>query len=310
MAGTEVNLYSVGDVDLTAMMDTLDRQRITFHALSLTNYDNTSLPAIAAGSHEEVAGTLFKFTVEEAITGWGAIANDTAAYIKLVPAGTDPDTVTAEFTDTAPTWSDAKQGWYGTAAAANHRYIGGLHRVDAATYSQKWLYGTFDTSIQTIKVYGDGTIGDLDISGSLILSGASRARVTKNNAQSINNASSTIVQYDDEDYDNLGEFASYRFTAKEAGYYFVTASLLSANVLWAGGEYWQITLFKDGAAISSGFKNIASAGETRTFQSIVSDVVYLAATNFIDIRVYQNSGIAINTDTSATHNYFSVHRLS
>ncbi len=139
-AGTEINLYAVGDVDLTALMNTVDLQRVTYQGLSLTNYDNTSLPAIAAGSLAEVAGALFKFASEEAITGWGAISNDTAAYIKLVPAGTDPDTVTAEFTDTAPTWSDAKQGWYGTGGAANHRYVATLHRVDAATYSNKNLY--------------------------------------------------------------------------------------------------------------------------------------------------------------------------
>ncbi len=138
MAGAEVNLYAIGDVDLEALMNTVDLQRVTYQGLSLTNYDNTALPAIAAGSLAEVAGTLFKLTVEEAITGWGGVAVG-AAYIKLVPAGTDPDTVTAEFTDTAPTWSDAKQGWYGTAAAANHKYIGGLHRVDAATYYNKYL---------------------------------------------------------------------------------------------------------------------------------------------------------------------------
>ncbi len=171
MAGTEVNLYGVGDVDLTAMMDTLDRQRITFHALSLTNYDNTSLPAIAAGSHEEVAGTLFKFAGEEAITGWAGIGNDTAAYIKLVPAGTDPDTVTAEFTDISPTWSDAKQGYYGTGGNANHKYVAGLYKVDAATYSKKRLYKSgpapnvrtdevFDEAITSAKIgFADLTDG-------------------------------------------------------------------------------------------------------------------------------------------------------
>ena len=140
MAGAQVSLYGTGDTDLTALMNTVDLQRVTFQGLSLTNYDNTSLPAIAAGSLVEVAGALFKFASEEAITGWGGIGDDTPAYIKLVPAGTTPDEVTAEFTDTAPAWSDAKQGWYGTGGNANHRYVGGLHRVDAATYSKKWIY--------------------------------------------------------------------------------------------------------------------------------------------------------------------------
>ena len=160
MSGAQVNLYAIGDVDLQAIMNTVDLQRVTFQGLSLTNYDNTSLPAIAAGSLAEVAGTLFKFTVEEAITGWGAIANDTAAYIKLVPAGTTPDEVTAEFTDTAPTWSDAKQGWYGTGGAANHRYIATLMKVDAATYADKHLYaGRRNTGVKigSFTIDGNGT---------------------------------------------------------------------------------------------------------------------------------------------------------
>ncbi len=155
MAGTEINLYGVGDVDLTALMNTVDLQRVTFHGLSLTNTGNDNEPAIAAGSLAEVAGTLFKFTSEEAITGWGAIANDTDAYIKLVPAGTDPDTVTAEFTDTAPTWSDTKQGWYGTGGSANHRYVAGVKRGTTAAdywekYYIKWQPGDLATKIVRI----------------------------------------------------------------------------------------------------------------------------------------------------------------
>ncbi len=157
MAGAEVNLYGVGDVDLTALMNTVDLQRVNRLALSLTNYDNTALPAIAAGSLAEVAGTWFKFTAEEAITGWAGVAVG-LAYIKLVPAGTDPDEVTAEFTDTAPAWSDAKQGWYGTGGASNHRYIGGLRKVDAATYSKKYLFHSINKSNLNIKLYGDGSV--------------------------------------------------------------------------------------------------------------------------------------------------------
>ncbi len=307
MAGTEINLYGVGDVDLTALMNTVDMQRVTFHALSLTNYDNTALPAIAAGSFCEVGGTLFGFGVELAITGWGAIANDTPAFIKLVPAGATPDTVTAEFTDTSPVWSDTKQGWYGTVASANHRYIGGLHRVDAATYSRKWLYGTFDTSTQIIKAHGDGSV---DVAGSLGIEGASRVRVTKNDAQSIPDSTATIVQYDDEDFDNLNEFASYKFTAQKAGYYLVTASLLSATVTWAESEYWQITLYKNGVAKTSGVKGISPEGDLLAKHSVLNDIIYLAATDYIDIRCYQIQGNAVNTATSATENFFAVHRLS
>ena len=289
MAGSEINLYGVGDVDLTALMNTVDLQRVTFQGLSLTNYDNTALPAIAAGSLVEVAGALFKFTAEEAITGWGAIANDTAAYIKLVPAGTDPDTVTAEFTDTAPTWSDAKQGWYGTGGSANHKYVATLDKVDAATYATKDVY--------------NGRYGERPM--------RSRVRVTKNNAQSIPNASATIVQYDDEDYDNLGEFATYEFTAKESGYYSVAAGLLSAAAEWDVLEIWQIILYKNNAAITSGYQNVINEFQSSIVKhSFLADIIYLAATDYIDIRCYQTQGAGVNTSADATYNYFAVHRLS
>ena len=152
MPGTEVNLYGVGDVDLTALMTTTDKQRISYMALSLTNYDNDNEPAIAAGSFVEVGGTLFQFGVEEAITGWAGIGNDTDAYIKIIPAGATPDTVTAEFTDTAPTWSDSKQDWYGTAGAANHRYVAGVKRGTGAgdfweKYIITWMPGVLATKI-------------------------------------------------------------------------------------------------------------------------------------------------------------------
>ena len=288
MAGAEVNLYGVGDVDLTALMNTVDLQRVNRLALSLTNYDNTALPAIAAGSLAEVAGAWFKFTAEEAITGWAGVAVG-AAYIKLVPAGTDPDTVTAEFTDTAPTWSDAKQGWYGTVAAANHRYIATLIKIDAATYAAKNIY--------------NGRYGERPM--------RSRSRVTKNNAQSITNNVTTIVQFDDEEYDNLGEFASYKFTALEAGYYFVTASIEMSGVSWGAGNHVVISIYKNGTIHSYGNKAINEDGTNINIITKVTDIVELAATEYIDIRLFHDDGIATrDTVANASSCYFTVNRLS
>ena len=174
MAGTEVNLYGVGDVSLTALMNTVDLQRVTYQGLSLTNYDNDLEPAIAAGSLIENGGTLFSFGVETAILGWAGVAVG-VAYIKLVPTGATPDVVNPVFTDTAPTWSDAKQGWYGTVASANHRYVASLDKVDAATYANKNVYngryGERPMQIET-KVLEDAATGvaentvyDLDVVG-------------------------------------------------------------------------------------------------------------------------------------------------
>jgi len=289
MAGTEVNLYGVGDVDLTALMNTVDIQRVTFQGLSLTNYDNTALPAIAAGSLVEVGGTLFKFSIEEAITAWAGVAAG-VAYIKLVPAGVTPDTVTAEFTDTAPTWSDAKQGWYGTVASANHRYVASLDKVDAATYSNKNVY--------------NGRYGERPM--------RSRSRVTKNDAQIIATVTATLIEFDDEVYDNLSEYddaVNYRFTASGTGYYLATASTLSASVAWGDAEYWETRLRKNGVAYAYGSR-ATGAAVTCARSSILSVMVYLEAGEYIDVRVYHNQGGNVALTPNELYNYFSVHRLS
>jgi len=129
MAGEQINNYSQLDSNILEMQLTLDQTRKGLHQISLTNYDNTSLPAIAAGSVIEVDGALYKFASEEAI---GGSPSDGTVYIKIIPS-----TITAEFTNTAPTWSDSKQGWYGTTTSATHRYL--EFKMDKATavYSNK-----------------------------------------------------------------------------------------------------------------------------------------------------------------------------
>lgn len=124
----------------TIALSQIEKQRRGYLRLSLTNFDNLLEPEIAAGGRAEVGDSLFYASGNEPITGWAGIAVSTMAYIKLVPAGTTPDTCTAVFTDVAPVWSDSKQGYYGTGAAAIHRYIGGLYKDAAGNYAWKWLY--------------------------------------------------------------------------------------------------------------------------------------------------------------------------
>ena len=139
----------------------------------------------------------------------------------------------------------------------------------------------------------------------------SRVRVTKNNAQVIGTASATIVQYDDEVFDNLNEFASYKFTASKTGYYLVSASLQSADNIWLEEELWMIRLYKNGSYVSSGsYNQIAGTITAAPFIAKLTDIIYLAATDYIDIRCYQTDSGAVNTSTDVYHNYFAVHRLS
>jgi hypothetical protein len=104
-----------------------------YQAVSLTNFDSSALSAIAAGSKVEIAGAFFTFTVDEAIEAstWTSIVTGNTAYIALIPAGVaGSQTVTAEYTATAPVWSTSKQGWYASAASST-RVIGSVYKAEA-----------------------------------------------------------------------------------------------------------------------------------------------------------------------------------
>ena len=110
----------------------LERQRAGFIALSLTNFTNDDEPTIAAGSVVEISGSLYSVTSNQSITGWGSISNG-PVWVKLIPDGTNP--FTAEYTATAPTWFDSKQGWYD--GTGTDRYVAGLTKTGASGYSDK-----------------------------------------------------------------------------------------------------------------------------------------------------------------------------
>jgi len=54
-----------------------------------------------------------------------------------VPSG---DSVTCAYTNTAPTWSDSKQGWYGTGATVNNRYLEFIIYKSGVIFSNKVHY--------------------------------------------------------------------------------------------------------------------------------------------------------------------------
>ena len=281
MACTIVSTPATGAADWTGWITQQGLTDRGFMRASLTNFAASAASSVAAGSVMELAGSIYSFTETAISLAAGTASAAVAVYYTVIPAvgGT---TCTVVMDDTAPTWVDGKQGWYASAASLT-RYIGGTYLASITSFSGKWLYSR-DTA-------------------------PSRMRVTKNNAQTISHNTTTIIQYDDEDFDNLGEFASYTFTAKEAGYYFVAGGLESVAVAWGVDDIWQIRLYKNGAIYSYGSRN-SGAAETYVQKSILSDIIKLGATEYIDIRCYHNQGGDVNTSAVAAANYFSVYRLS
>jgi hypothetical protein len=228
MAGSQINSYAIGDVNLTSVMTTLDATRIGFCAVSLTNYATTGVPAIAAGSKIEVDGALFKFDAEEAI---GGSPSNGTVYIKLIPAGTS---ITAEFTNTAPTWSTEKQGWYSpTAGEESYRYLPFGMTKSGSSYSSK--YEMVVPAVAGFKAFSDGA---LSLAGLLQASTtiAFRARLASAVDYVIDSASNqyrTVVMT--ETLDTVGCFASGQFVAPVAGIYLFS---FNAAIIAAGCTYF------------------------------------------------------------------------
>jgi len=117
-------------------MGTLDGTRIGYVALSLTNYNSTSRPAISAGSLIEVAGTLFRFSTEEAISTAGITSTaENVYYIRLVPSSSE---CSAQFSTTAGVWREDLQGYY-QSTTSNDRVLGATY-FTGSDYISKHIY--------------------------------------------------------------------------------------------------------------------------------------------------------------------------
>lgn len=188
----------------------------------------------------------------------------------------------------------------------------------------------FKMVIDTVnRVYNTGvTVTDQNLweilSGGFIVNGtypqnqiivgapSTRVRATNATADSIPNAAATILKFDTEVYDSLTEFVSATgvFTAKNAGYYMVSACALSASAAWDAGERWEIAVYKNGSEYSRGDSVTADAATTRQRLARVCTSVFLnGTTDTITVRLIHNQGAAVALDTAPTANYIDINRI-
>ena len=106
MAITQVNGYEIGDVDFTAMMETLDKTFKGKAEITISEYDTDAAPVVEVGSVFECNGALFKVDSGNVTpSGYGNISNSSAFYLYF----SDDEFI---YSSNEPTWSDDKQGWY------------------------------------------------------------------------------------------------------------------------------------------------------------------------------------------------------
>lgn len=94
-----------------------------------------------------------------------------------------------------------------------------------------------------------------------------------------------------------------RFTAPIAGFYHFTATVRSSQS--SGGHRLIVSLYKNGAEFSRG-TDVSGVGGTLFFNgSTVSDLLQLAATDFVEAFVYGDSALALDVSVAAVYNRFS-----
>jgi len=149
----------------------IEKQRKGYFGLSLSGMLTSSAPTIISGSVIEIAGSLFQFTSDESInaSSWTAISTASDVYIYLESDGATAATLTAYFTDTAPTWREDYNGWY-MSAGSSIRVVAGVYKTSATEYDEKYYLNQYMYSDQHVKKTDSVTFNDLTITGSISIS--------------------------------------------------------------------------------------------------------------------------------------------
>ena len=142
------------------------------------------------------------------------------------------------------------------------------------------------------------------------------ARYKVSTGQTISNGAVTIVNFDTEDYDTdsaVTTGAAWKFTvpADMGGYYLVTTCVFfDSDDNWAAGEVMQLLLYKNNGIVSYLAEGKCEYTDTGfNMQANGSNIVSLAATDYIDIRAYQLSGVNQTTSDSGTKCYVAIAKL-
>jgi hypothetical protein len=108
MSLDQINNYGPGDNNFTSFQETLDATRRGLAEITLSEYDTDLAPVVKVGSVFENNSAFFQVTTSDITpTGYSGISNSTTFYLYF-----DESATAFIYSATAPTWNDARQGWY------------------------------------------------------------------------------------------------------------------------------------------------------------------------------------------------------
>lgn len=131
-------------------------------------------------------------------------------------------------------------------------------------------------------------------------------RATSN--QVISSSAATKVQLNAEDFDVRGELDSttnYRFTAIKPGYYDIKGAVAYAAT--TANKLYIAYFYKNGAVAT---ESDWYAGGTDGGGPMVSDIIYLASNDYIELWTYHNAGVDQNVLLGSTHTFMAIQQIS
>jgi hypothetical protein len=224
-------------------------------------------------------------------------------------------------TDTTPALQVEQDG---TGDSAQHFLLTGGQSVSAGIDNDdNDNFKVSNTTTLTGTTYSDANTmmrihTEASSEGIVDLNHQSRARAYRNVVQAHAGGGWEKIAFDTENFDEKAEFdpvTNNRFTAREEGYYQVNArARLVVTTNTAAGDTVSIAIYKNGAIYSTG---TILALATSTNVDIdnndapnVSDLIPLAAGDYVEIFFFQNTAVSQNIDNGTEVTYFSIHKSS
>jgi len=127
--------------------------------------------------------------------------------------------------------------------------------------------------------------------------------------QTISTGTPTKITLDGEAYDpgtNFDNVTNYRFVAPISGYYSTCGAAQFLDVV--ANKIAAVYIYKNDAAITQSVFHTSIAGESAIVP--VADIIYLAATEYIELWVYHNFGVNKDVNAGINATWMACHFLS
>lgn len=149
----------------------------------------------------------------------------------------------------------------------------------------------------------------LDDAGVLTYAKQSAARAYKAAAQTIPNATWTLVDLDTTSFDIQEEFntTTHRFITKKAGVYLIVGSMHWYNTQVVADKLYGVLIRKNGSSI---IETLLTSSVIEFLATTCTDIVQLAVDDYLELNVFQRSGASKNVSGTEQYTHMSVSKIA